>query len=330
MTLKEEKVQLGGEASEFLGISAKPSYRGIRIMNFNKNNIDLLREQIDLNSDLISKLERMEVRCETNHSELNSLNNANAELNMAATALNYELEGTIRKLADVSNERDRLSRQFSDHRKECAVTNSDIGQSLAENKRLRDQLFAITEEMNDMRCRLHDCDVSSKKQKIELEETIDVIKPELEAYKHLNESLHIEIAALEKNSTSQRKDTNTLKDHINDLTKALDGFAVKFDIESSQKKLALQQLHEKAMEFTALEEKYENAMFQIEEFHADHQNDLSLIVSRQSDKELLASELSQVTADKNLLSAENSYLKKEFESVQCILADQLQLRLQDR
>lgn len=294
------------------------------------NNIDLLREQIDLNSDLLSKLERMEIQSEKNHFELCNLNSTNAELNTALNVISSKMEERGSKLMDISNERDRLSRLLANREDEFAVANFDMNRSMADNKTLRDQLQHKTEELVDAKCNITSANLALKEQKMNFEEIISNMKPELEAYKALNERLNIEIAAAGKSMSEQRKDTESLKKHISDLTTALDGFAAKFNNESDMKKIATQKLHESTMAMLELEEEHQRLCLSIEELRGEYDNQGSMLESRRSDKEWLSSELSRVTDEKNALKGENEYLKNELEAVQCILADQLQLRLQDR
>jgi chromosome segregation ATPase len=280
------------------------------------NNMDLLRQQLDLNSDLLSKLERMEIQSEKNHFELCDLNSTNAELNAALKAMSCKMEERGTKLMDISNERDRLSRLLANRDEVLAVANFDMNRSLADNKTLREDLKRKTEELIDANSNITGGNLLLKEQKVNFEDIISNVKPELEAYKALNERLNIDIAAAGKSVLEQRKEADSLKKHISDLTAALDGFAGKFNNESDLKKIATQKLHEKSIAMIELRGEYENQE--------------SVLESRQIDKEWLSSELSRVTDEKNVLKGENEYLKNELESVQCILADQLQLRLQDR
>jgi chromosome segregation ATPase len=292
--------------------------------------MDLLREQIDLNSDLLSKLERMEIQAEKSHFELCDLNSANAELNTALIAMSCKMEERGTKLKDISNERDRLSRLLANRDEVLALANFDMNRSLEDNKTLREELKRKTEELSDAKCNITGGNLLLKEQKVNFEDIISNLKPELEAYEALNEKLNIELAAAVKNMLEQRKDTDSLKKHISDLTAALDGFAGKFNNESDLKKIATQKLHENSIAMIELEEENQRLCLSIEELRGENENQGSVLESRQIDKEWLSSELSRVTDEKNLLKGENEYLKNELESVQCILADQLQLRLQDR
>jgi chromosome segregation ATPase len=294
------------------------------------NNMDLLRQQLDLNSDLMSKLERMEIQSEKNHFELCDLNSTNAELNAALKAMSCKMEERGTKLMDISNERDRLSRLLANRDEVLAVANSDMNRSLADNKTLREDLKRKTEELIDANCNITGGNLLLKEQKVNFEDIISNVKPELEAYKALNERLNIDIAAAGKSVLEQRKEADSLKKHISDLTAALDGFAGKFNNESDLKKIATQKLHEKSIAMIELEEENQRLCLLIEELRGEYENQESVLESRQIDKEWLSSELSRVTDEKNVLKGENEYLKNELESVQCILADQLQLRLQDR
>ena len=231
---------------------------------------------------------------------------------------------------DISNERDRLSRLLDNREDEFAVANFDMNRSMADNKTLRDHLQHKTDELVDAKCNVSSSNLALKEQKMNFEEIISNMKPELEAYKALNERLNIEIAAAGKSMSEQRKDTESLKKHISDLTTALDGFAAKFNNESDMKKIATQKLHESTMAMLELEEEHQRLCLSIEELRGEYDNQGSMLESRRSDKEWLSSELSRVTDEKNALKGENEYLKNELEAVQCILADQLQLRLQDR
>jgi chromosome segregation ATPase len=294
------------------------------------NNMDLLREQIDLNSDLLSKLERMEIQAEKRHFELCDLNSANAELNTALKAMSCKMEERGTKLMDISNERDRLSRLLANRDEVLALANFDMNRSLEDNKTLKEELKRKTEQLSDAKCNITGGNLLLKEQKVNFEDIISNLKPELEAYKALNEKLNSELAAAVKNMLEQRKDTDSLKKHISDLTAALDGFAGKFNNESDLKKIATQKLHENSVAMIELEEENQRLCLSIEELRGENENLGSVLESRQIDKEWLSSELSRVTDEKNLLKGENEYLKNELESVQCILADQLQLRLQDR
>lgn len=294
------------------------------------NNIDLLREQIDLNSDLLSKLERMEIQSEKNHFELCNLNSTNTDLNAALKTMSCKLEERGTKLIDISNERDRLSRFLANREDEFSAANFDLNRSVADNKTMREQLKQKTEELADAKCNITSVNLLLKEQKAIFEGQISNMKPELEAYKNLNETLNIQIAAAGISASEQRKDTESLKKHISDLTTALDGFAAKFNNESDMKKKANQKLHENSIAMIELEEEHQRLCLSIEELRGEYENQGSLLESKHCDKEWLSSELSRVTDEKNLMKGENEFLKNELDSVQCILADQLQLRLQDR
>lgn len=293
-------------------------------------NIKLLREQIDLNSDLISKLERMEIQYEENQRELNCANTTNVDLNAAINLLNYELNECGRKLKTVSIERDRLSNQLSEHLVAFDVSRLDKDSSKAVITILNDRLSLKTDELSNVWSKLNELNASLTQQRTEHEEAIAVMKPELATYKDLNSKLHSEIATLIKVSDSQRDDNVLLKDHINDLTKALDGFTTKLNSESTQKNVIAQRLHEKSMAAATFERELEKAVLVIEDLRADNEDETSLFRSRQSQEKMLSTELSRVTDERNALFADNKYLRGEIESAQCILSDQLQLRLQDR
>ena len=300
------------------------------VMISNNGNINLLREQIDLNSDLISKLERMEIQYEENQSELDSANTTNVDLNAAINLLNYELDECRRKLKTVSIERDRLSNQVSEHRVAFDLSNFNKDSSKMETTTLKDELSHKTDELRNVLSRLNELNASLKQQRTEHEQAIAVMKPELATFKDLNSKLHWEIADLIKVSDSLRNDNVLLKDHITDLTKALDGFTVKLNSESAQKNIIQQKLQEKSMCAATFERELEKAVLVIEDLRADNEDETSLFRSRQSQEKMLSIELSRVTDEKNALFADNKYLRGEIESAQCILRDQLQLRLQDR
>ena len=112
----------------------------LHVMSYIANNIDLLREQIDLNGDLISKLERMEAQCESDRHEISRLSSANFELKMGLNLLNHEIAETRRKLTNTLDDRDLLLHHVASDRKKFASEIIDLQKYSAEKDSLRDTI----------------------------------------------------------------------------------------------------------------------------------------------------------------------------------------------
>ena len=311
-----------------MALSSSPAE--LHIMSYIANNIDLLREQIDLNGDLISKLERMEAQCETDRHEISRLNSVNVELKMGLNVLNHEISETRRKLTNTLDDRDLLLLHVASDRKKFASEIMDSKKYSTEKELLRDTILCKAAEIEELRSKLNKCNSSMKQQKLEYDETISMMKPELVVHKLLNDSLHLEIAALGSYSATRKIEIDTLKVHINDLTEALSGINLKLIKATDQKKIALQKLEEKIMVTTVLEEENQKTIYLIEELKADYIKQTLVMNTQQSDQKLQAFEMSRIKDEMHQLVAEIDVLKRELNSVQCMLTDQLNLRLQDR
>lgn len=299
-------------------------------MDYNAKNINLLTEQLELNSNLISKLEELEIKYESQNSESNSLRNVIGELNTTINFLNKELKLAERNVFDSRGEIDQLVSHLQKHQNDFAVSNSSTDQIYDENLVLKEQLVRKTEEVHDLHSDLHESCVKLKQQNQDSAAIINELKPEIEVLKLLNDSLHTEIARLGKVTNSQENDKQTLKNHIKDLTQSQNGFSKKFNMEFDQKKSALQQLHEKAIAIQILTEEHDKTLIAIEEFKADYHQQVSLAESHDNDTHFLGSEIARLNEIKDNLIERNHFLQEEIQRVQNFLEEQLQLRSQDK
>ena len=294
------------------------------------NNIDLLREQVDLNGDLISKLERMESQCETDRHEISRLNSMNTELRMGLNALNQEIAETRRKLTNTLDDRDLLLHHVASDRKKFALEIRDSKKFATEKDLLTATILRKTAEIEDLRRKLTSSNSSIKQQKMDFEEAIGVMKPELLAQKQLKDTLHVEIAALGNDSATRKNEIESLKFHITDLTEALNIFSNKLIKATDEKKIALKKLEEKMMYVAVLEETNQNSILLIEDLKADNMKQTSILNTQQRDQEIQALEITRINDDMHQLVVEINSLNRELNSVQCMLADQVRLRQQER
>lgn len=299
-------------------------------MSYIANNIDLLREQIDLNGDLISKLERMEAQCESDRHEISRLSSANFELKMGLNLLNHEIAETRRKLTNTLDDRDLLLHHVASDRKKFASEIIDSKKYSAEKDLLRDTILSKAAEIEDLRSKLIRCNLSVKQQRVDFDEALGFMKPELVVHKQLNDSLHLELAVLGNDSAARKNEIDTLKLHINDLTEALDGYSAKLIKATDQKKIALQKLDEKMMVTRILEEEHQESILLIEELKADYIKQTTLMNTQHNNQELQVLEMSRIKDEMHQLVVEINGLKEELTSVQNMLADQKHLRLQER
>lgn len=299
-------------------------------MSYIANNIDLLKEQIDLNGDLISKLERMEAQCESDRHEISRLSSTNFELKMGLNLLNHEIAETRRKLTNTLDDRDLLLHHVASDRKKFASEIIDSKKYSAEKDLLRDTILSKAAEIEDLRSKLIRCNLSVKQQKVDFDEALGFMKPELVVHKQLNDSLHLELAVLGNDSAARKNEIDTLKLHINNLTEALDGYSAKLIKATDQKKIALQKLDEKMMVTRILEEENQESILLIEELKADYLKQTSLMNAQHNNQELQALEMSKIKDEMHQLVVEINRLKEELNSVQNMLTDQKHLRLQER
>lgn len=299
-------------------------------MDYSKHNLNLLTEQLDLNSNLILKLEELEIRYETQNSESSSLQKVIGELTSTIHVLNLELKSADRSLIDSRGEIEELVFHVQNYEANSAQSSSNTSQANLENSVLKEQLVRKTEEIDNLQSDLHESCVLLKQQNQDSTAIISELKPEIEVLKLLNDALHIEIARLGKVVNSLETDKQTLKNHINDLTQSQNGFSTKFNTEFDQKKSALQMLHEKTVALQIFEEEHEKMLITIEEFKADYHQQISLAESHDNNTQWLSLEIARLTESNDNLKERNYHLQEELQSIQCFMEEQLQLRAQDR
>jgi hypothetical protein len=299
-------------------------------MDYNAKNLNLLTEQLDLNSNLIFKLEQLEIKYESQNSESSSLRNVIGELNTTIHYLNKELKIAEQNLYDSKGEIDQLISHLQKYQSDVDVSNSSTNQINDSNLVLTEQLIKKTEEIDNLQSDLHDSCVKLKQHNQDSAAIISELKPEIEVLKLLNNSLHTEIARLEKVTNSLENDKRTLKTHINDLTQSQNGFSKKFNVEFDQKKSALQLLHEKTIAIQILTEEHDKTLIVIEEFKADYQQQISLAQSHDNDTHFLGTEIARLTEIKDNVIERNNFLQDEIHRVQDFLEELQQLRSQDK
>jgi chromosome segregation ATPase len=299
-------------------------------MSYKVNNIDLLREQVDLNGDLISKLERMEAQYEADRHEISRLNSMNTELRMGLNALNQEIAETRRKLTNTLDDRDLLLHHVASDRKKFAFEIKDSKKFATEKDLLTATILRKTAEIEDLRRKLTSSNSSIKQQKMDFEEAIGALKPELLAHKQLNDTLHVEIAALGNDSATRKNEIESLKVHITDLTEALNVLSNKLTKAKDERKIALQKLEEKMMNVAVLEEENQNSILLIGDLKAENIKQTSIINTQKSDQKVQSLDITRINDEMHQLVVEINSLKREMNSVQCMLADQVRLRQQER
>ena len=297
-------------------------------MDYNRNNVNLLNEQIDINSGLITELERLEAQSLASRMETSSLNKIINDLRATIGSVNHELQVTKQRLASAEREREQVTKELQDDRNGNASMVYEMDHSLVENKALKEELVHKTEEIDSMQSKLDECYVSIRRQKLDSEETIKGLAPELEVFKHLNAGLHVEISRLTKDLNSMQSEKQKLSEHIKDLTGAVEGFAVKFNGETDQRQKALKQLHQKNIELATLEEEHQHAINTINELKA--LTDQIEHSDYESERDLMASETKRLNEERISLYRECTYYKDECQRLNNLQAEQSQIRLQDR
>ena len=85
-------------------------------MDYNRNNVNLLNEQIDINSGLITELERLEAQSLASRMETSSLNKIINDLRATIGSVNHELQVTKQRLASAEREREQVTKELQDDR----------------------------------------------------------------------------------------------------------------------------------------------------------------------------------------------------------------------
>ena len=297
-------------------------------MEYNNRNINLLSEQLDMNNSLINKIAGLEAKSHSDRSEVMSLNKIIGEQHGAIKKLSQELAATARQLSDAIYERDEVCNQLERDRSDNQLMGTDRDRSITENIALREQLISRTEELTSVQEELDDLYRAMRQQKMESEEAVNVLEPELEVLKNLNQGLHGQISRLGRDIEGSQSEKHALREHIKDLTSALDGFTAKYNAEADQRQRASNQLHDKTVLLVSLQSEHDRSQLKIEELQGEIEQ--MLLLDRAGDREEMRSEIERLSDEVDRLHFEGDYLREESRGLQCEVAEQLLLRGQDR